>query len=129
MFDNQNNTRMRILWIALIVMGGLVKGSAQMTVSADSLRYFEGKVIQVCQKVNDTYVTKGEKKTTFLNFGYGFPNQLFTVVIFEDDLKNFSYVPADFLKGKNVCIIGDVRMYNGGPEIIVEREDQVLIQP
>ncbi|MDQ3015437.1 MAG: hypothetical protein M3R25_01755 [Bacteroidota bacterium] len=116
-------------WIILIAAGfgfGLVQ--AQTTVGADSLRYFEGKVIKVCEKVSDTFVTKGEKKTTFLSFGYGYPNQLFTVVIFEEDLKNFKYAPAEFLKGKNVCIIGDVRMYNGLAEIIVEREDQILIE-
>ncbi len=100
----------------------------QRSVAADSLKFFEGKVIRVCEKVSDTFVTKGEKKTTFLSFGYGYPNQLFTAVIFEEDLKNFSYVPAEFLKGKKVCLIGDVRMYNGLAEIIIEREDQISVQ-
>ncbi len=104
-----------------------VIGYSQKTVSADSLKYYEGKIIQVCQKVSDTFVTMGKEKTTILNFGYGFPNHLFTVVIYQEDLANFSYNPAEFLKGKQVCVIGDVVMFNSGPEIIVEREDQIRV--
>lgn len=115
-----------ILMGLMMMTLGVVYG--QRTVASDSLTFFEGKVIKVCEKVSDTFVTKGEKKTTFLSFGYGYPNQLFTAVIFEEDLKNFSYVPAEFLKGKKVCLIGDVRMYNGLAEIIIERESQISIE-
>ena len=110
----------------ILISGALY---SQRTVSADSLKYYEGQVITVCQTVTSTYVTKGEKKTTFLNFGTGFPHQLFTVVIYQEDLPNFSYNPAEHLNGKNVCIIGDVRMYDYGPEIIVESDDQIIIKP
>lgn len=122
-----NNKMKRGILICLAVMTlSVVYG--QKSVAADSLKFYEGNVIRVCEKVSDTFVTKGEKKTTFLSFGYGYPNQLFTAVIFEEDLKNFNYVPAEFLKGKNVCLIGDVRMYNGLAEIIIEREDQITVQ-
>ncbi len=122
-----NNKMKRGILICLAVMTlSVVYG--QKSVAADSLKFYEGNVIRVCENVSDTFVTKGEKKTTFLSFGYGYPNQLFTAVIFEEDLKNFKYVPAEFLKGKNVCLIGDVRMYNGLAEIIIEREDQITVQ-
>lgn len=96
------------------------------TVCADSLKYFEGEVITVCNKITGTFVTKSSNQTTFLNFG-NFPTQLFTVVIFSEDLKNFSYNPSQFLNGKIVCVTGDVRMYNGNAEIIVEQEEQIKI--
>lgn len=113
----------------LVIAGCLLIGVAysQQTVSCDSLRYFEGEIITVCNKVTGTFVTKGAEKTTFLNFGT-FPNQLFTVVIYEEDLKNFKYNPAEFLNGKNICVIGDVIMRDSGPEIIVEGEDQIQIR-
>ena len=110
----------------ILMVGSLY---SQKTVAADSLKYYEGEVITVCHTVSSTFVTKGENKTTFLNFGTGFPNQLFTVVIYQEDLSNFNYVPAEHLNGKNVCIIGDVRMYDSGPEIIVESDDQIIINP
>ncbi|HZV69685.1 MAG TPA: hypothetical protein VFG10_09080 [Saprospiraceae bacterium] len=94
----------------------------------DSVRYHEGQTITVCGKIVDTFVTKSEKKITHLNFEYGYPNQTFSVTIFGSDLPKFSYVPAEFLKGKNVCVTGKVRMYNGRPEIVVNAEDQLKVE-
>jgi len=113
-----------ILVIGACMMFGLTY--SQKTVSCDSLWYYEGDVITVCNKVTGTFVTKGAEKTTFLNFG-NFPNQLFTVVIYQEHLKNFSYSPAEFLNGKNICVIGDVIMRDSGPEIIVESPAQISL--
>ena len=101
--------------------------SGQTTVAATDLKYCEGKVITVCQKVTGTFMTKTPEKTTFLNFG-NFPNQLFTVVIYEEDLKNFKYNPAEYLKDKEVCVIGDVVLRDSGPEIIVEHPEQIQVK-
>ena len=99
---------------------------SQKTVAADSLKYYVEEVVTVCHTVSTTFCTKTPEKTTLLTFGT-FPKQLFTVVIYEEDLKNFSYSPAVFLKGKKLCVTGDVLMYISGPEIIVEREDQIQV--
>ena len=114
-----------ILFFSAFLMFGVVNG--QTTVAASDLKYCEGKVITVCQKVTSTFMTKTPEKTTFLNFG-NFPNQLFTVVIYEEDLKNFKYNPAEFLKDKEICVIGDVIMRDSGPEIIVEGPEQIQIK-
>lgn len=103
-----------------------VLGNSQ-TVPPDSLRYCEGKVITVCSKITSTFMTKGAEKTTFLNFG-NFPNQLFTVIIYEEDLPNFKYNPSIYLANKNVCVTGDVIMRDSGPEIIVELPEQIEIR-
>ena len=114
-----------ILFFCAFLTVGIVSG--QTTVTASDLKYCDGKVITVCHTVTSTFMTKTPEKTTFLNFG-SFPNQLFTVVIYEEDLKNFKYNPAEFLKGKEICVIGDVLMRDSGPEIIVERPDQIEIK-
>lgn len=119
-------TVMRKLFFLIAFLFTGVVAFSQQRVSADSLRYYEGKVITVCQKITDTFVTKGTEKTTFLNFG-NFPYQLFTGIIFQEHLSNFSYDPAERLKGKNVCIVGDVRMMNGSAEIIIEKEEQIQV--
>lgn len=95
------------------------------TVALDSIARYEGQTVTVCAKVQSAYVTKGEKKTTYLNFGKPYPNNTFTVVIFEKDLPNFSYAPAEHLKDKEVCITGKVIMYKGKPEIIAREEKQI----
>jgi DNA/RNA endonuclease YhcR with UshA esterase domain len=103
--------------------------SFSQTVPLDSVQFYEGKTITVCSKVQSTYLTKGDKKTTYINFGQPYPNTTFTVVIFEGNLTNFKYTPSVFLKDKNVCITGKVKIYKGKPEIIVSKEEQINIAP
>ena len=98
------------------------------TVPVDSVKYYEGKTITVCSKVLDTYEAKMGEKTTFLNFGKPYPNSTFTAVIFESDLSKFKYSPSVYLKGKNVCITGLVKIYKGKTEIVVTSEEQIKIE-
>lgn len=102
--------------------------SFSQTVPLDSVANYEGKTITVCSKVQSTFVTKGEKKTTYINFGNPYPNSTFTIVIFEDDLANFKYSPSEFLKDKNVCVTGQVKIYKGKPEIIVKKEGEIKVE-
>jgi hypothetical protein len=113
--------------ICLGIALGVNLAFGQKTVAADSLKYYKGEIVKVCEKVSTTFVTLGQEKTTILNFGPEFPHQYFTVIIFQEDLPNFSYDPATHLKDKYVCVIGDVRLFSSGPEIIVEREDQIRL--
>ena len=101
--------------------------SFSQTVPLDSVQFYEGKTITVCSKVQGTFITKGEKKTTYINFGKPYPNTTFTAVIFEGDLASFKYSPSDFLKDKDVCITGKVVIYKGKPEIIISKEEQIKI--
>ena len=98
------------------------------TVPLDSVANYVGKTITVCSKVIGTYVSKGEKKNTYLNFGKPYPNSTFSVVIFDSDLPNFKYNPSEFLKDKNVCIIGNVKIYKEKSQIIVSKEEQIKIE-
>ena len=97
-------------------------------VQLDSIANYEGKSVMLCEIVQSSYQSKGEKKTTYLNFGKPFPNATFSVVIFESNLKNFSYNPAAFLKGKTLCITGVVKMYKGKPQFIIENEKQIEVK-
>lgn len=102
--------------------------SFSQTVPLDSVQFYEGKTITVCSKVQGTFVTKGEKKTTYINFGKPFPNNTFTAVIFETDLKNFKYIPSEVLKDKSVCITGKVELYKGKPQMIITKEEQIKVE-
>ena len=101
---------------------------SQNTVSADSLAYYEGQFIRVCATVTGTHVSTGKSETTFINFGEPFPNNSFSLVIFHKDAETFSYKPAEFLKNKNICITGRVKMFKGKPEIIINNEKQIRIE-
>jgi len=101
--------------------------SFSQTVPLDSVINYEGKIITVCAKVMDTYVSKTNEGTTFINFGNPYPKSTFTVVIFEADLPNFKYTPSVNLKEKNVCITGKVKIYKGKPEMIINKEEQIKV--
>ena len=102
--------------------------SFSQTISLDSVMNYVGKEITLCAKIQSISVSKREKKTTYINFGKPYPNQIFTVVIFEENLKNFSYIPAEQLKDKNVCLTGTIILYKDKPEIVVKNEEQIKIQ-
>lgn len=102
--------------------------SFSQTVPLDSAKFYEGKVITVCAKVMDTYVSKQEDATTFINFGNPYPYSTFTVVIFAKDLENFKYTPSEYLKGKNICVTGKVKLFKKKPEIIINSPEQIKVK-
>lgn len=102
--------------------------SFSQTLPLDSAKFYEGKEITICSKVMDTYVSKSEDATTFINFGNPYPHSTFTVVIFEKDIANFKYTPSVYLKGKNVCVTGKVKIFKGKPEIVVSSEAQIKVE-
>lgn len=101
---------------------------AQNTIPVDSVENYIGKTVKVCDKVYGTHITKGEKKTTYLNLGADYPNNKLTIVIFERDLPNFGYVPAVFLKDKNVCVTGKVVTYKEKPQIIISESSSLTYE-
>ena len=98
------------------------------TVPLDSVINYEGKTITVCSKVQSTFLTKGVKKTTYINFGKPYPNTTFTAVIFEGDLPNFKYTPSEYLKDKQVCLTGKITIYKGKPQMIISKEEQIKVE-
>ena len=96
------------------------------TVKPANLRQYEGTVVTVCSKVVETLVTPSN--TTILYFDKTAPNHTFEVHIWGKDLSKFSYVPADFLKGKNVCVTGQVKMFKEKPDFIIKSEEALKVQ-
>ena len=47
------------------------------------------------------------------------------LVIFPTSLKDFYYNPKDSLNNLDICITGEVKMYNGKAEIIVSKPNQI----
>ena len=102
--------------------------SFSQTVSLDSLSNYVGKTVTVCSKVQSAYISKGEKKTTYLSFGAAYPNAIFTGVIFEDNLSKFKYTPSEYLKDKNICITGKVSIFKEKLQIIILSEEQIKVE-
>src|SRR5690554_1881306 len=91
---------------------------SQKQISIDEVSSHIGKKVKICDKIYGSYNVKSNGMT-LLNVGNPYPDHLLTLVIFEKDLKQFSYVPAEFLQDKLFCANGKLILYKGKPEIVL----------
>jgi len=85
-----------------------------------------GRELIVEGKVADAY-HDSKSNTVFFNFEKAYPNQCFTAVIFSSDLYKFVQNPEDYYLNKTVRITGEVKEYQGRPEIILETPSQIEV--
>lgn len=97
------------------------------TLSTYNIHVFvdDGKKHTVCGKVVST--KKHDKGHVFINLDKKFPNQVFSVSIFSQSIKNFSYQPENYLKDKDVCFTGEIGDYKGTPSMVIEDEKEVKL--
>lgn len=98
--------------------GSLGKGKFN-TVQA-SMFIDSGEKKKICGTVVSTHLSKN--KHTFLNLDKSFPNQIFSLTIWNSNLHNFSYQPHIELKNKKVCVRGKITDNKGVPTMNIENE-------
>ena len=84
---------------------------------------FAGQTVTVEGQVVDTY---NSGKVVFLNFDEDYRHS-FKVVIFPEAWPLFPVPPEEMYRGQLVQVSGQVKMYQGAPEIIVETPDAIRI--
>lgn len=95
--------------------------------NTEQARIKVGQTVTIVGKVVSTkFLDKSQ--STFLNLDQSFPNQLFTVFIWKDGRRNFSYKPEEELEGKYIAVTGKVELdKNGLPGITVTKEKQIEV--
>jgi len=95
--------------------------------NTEQARLMIGQTVTIVGKVVSTkYLDKTQ--ATFLNLDQSFPNKIFTVIIWKDGRRNFSYPPEVELDGKYIAVTGKVELDNNGvPKITVTREGQIVV--
>jgi hypothetical protein len=84
-----------------------------------------GETATVCGTVSSAkFAPNSRSQPTFLDFDRPYPNAPFTAVIFGDDRPKFG-TPATALRGKRICVTGQIRDYRGKPEIILNEPSQL----
>lgn len=94
------------------------------TVNAKQFYDYPKEVI-ICGTVVSAH--KSRNGHIFLNFDKTFPNQVFSVTIWESNIVNFSYEPEVFLINKKVCVESIVKDYKGTPSMYPENEKKITI--
>jgi endonuclease G len=82
-----------------------------------------GKKKEICGTVVSTHLSKNGH--TFINLDKAFPNQIFSLTIWESNAHNFSYVPHIELEGRKVCVNGKISEQKGVATMNVENEKSI----
>lgn len=85
-----------------------------------------GQKVTVRGRVTDTH-RDTNSGTVFLNFGDSYPDHCFTAVIFASQMHRFA-APARRYADTAVTITGEVEMYQGTPQIVLERPGQIQVR-
>lgn len=101
---------------------------AQQEIKAEDAAKHEGDSVKVCTRIfGAKYFENSNRAPTLLNAGAKYPDAPLTLVIFGDNRPAFKNKPEEFYVDKNVCVTGKIVIYKGKPEIILTREDQIII--
>jgi len=97
------------------------------TIPAAQAKDHVGQTATVCGKVAGTrYLDSANRQPTFLNFDKPYPDNSFTAIIFGENRAKFGKPEQDYLQ-KDVCVTGEIKDYNGKPEIELTDPKQVRI--
>jgi DNA/RNA endonuclease YhcR with UshA esterase domain len=95
------------------------------TIPAAQAKDHIGQTATVCGKVVGTrYLDSSNRQPTFLNFDKPYPDHTFTVIIFGENRAKFGKPEQDYLQ-KDICVTGEIKNYNGKPEIELSDPKQV----
>ncbi|GEO11544.1 DNA-binding protein [Segetibacter aerophilus] len=119
----------KLATFTIAVLAYSLTSTAQTKIPIDEAGKHIGETVTICSKVfGGRYVDNSATKPTLLNLGAAYPNHKLTLLINNDDRKNFTGKPEDDYTGKNVCVTGRVIDYKGKPEIVITKPQEIQIQ-
>jgi hypothetical protein len=111
----------RLVLTLLLFAGRLIY--AQNLTAAEANTHV-GETTSVCGKVTGVhYAASSRGKPTFINFDKPYPNQDFTVMIWDDDRASFGNLEK--YTGRQVCAHGIITEYRGKPEMVLHSPESL----
>ncbi len=92
-------------------------------ISYQQAELFTGEKVIVEGMIVNTAATDS---VNYLNFSEDYHNTL-SLVIFNRNLNKFDYQPAEYLLDRKIKVIGEIEIYQGSPQIIVDDPHDLLI--
>jgi hypothetical protein len=124
--DALRRSAMKATIAAAIGLWALPAGAAELS-PADAARHV-GETATVCGLVASTkFDDRLPSQPTFLDFGKPYPDHVFTAAIFGDDRAKFG-TPEKSLRGKRVCVTGQVMLYQEKPQITLRDPSQLKVE-
>lgn len=120
--------RIRSLLLSVFLVGCLSEAVAASSLTTDEAKNHIGENATVCGVVASThYAARSRGTPTFVNLDKPYPNQVFTILIWGEDLSKFSPSPATWER-KRVCATGVISSYRGSPEIVARSPGQIKLE-
>jgi DNA/RNA endonuclease YhcR with UshA esterase domain len=117
--------RPKALLIASATFVLLMPPAYAVPISPEDAASHVGETVTVCGVVASAkFAATSRSQPTFLDLDRPYPNSPFTAVIFGSDRAKFA-TPETALRGKRVCVTGQIRDYRGKPEIILNDPSQL----
>lgn len=111
-----------ILLLSAILFLVSSAGYAQTLTTAQAKAH-EGETTTVCGVVASEHTASSSRGTpTFINLDAAYPNPVFTVLIWGEDLKAIAPLPSN---GQRICVRGLITDYRGTPEMVVKTKSQI----
>ena len=93
------------------------------TITTAQARAHDGDKATVCGIVgNEHSATTSRGKPTFIDLDSAFPDQVFAIVVWDEDRQKVGILPR---KGEHVCATGSINYYHGVPQIVVRTSAQL----
>jgi DNA/RNA endonuclease YhcR with UshA esterase domain len=114
----------RLLTAAAVVgLWATSAGAADMR-PEDAVQHI-GETATVCGVVASAkFEANARSKPTLLDLGKANPHAIFTAVIYGDNRSKFG-APETSLRGKRICVTGQISDYRGKPEIVLTDPSQL----
>ena len=113
------------LLIATMTWALWTVGARAATFAPEEAAKHVGETVTVCGVVASAkYAGQVRGGPTFLDFGKPYPNAIFTALILGSDRAKFG-APEKAMQGKQVCVTGQVQLYQGKPQVILSDPKQL----
>jgi hypothetical protein len=110
------------VWLTLLI---IEPAPAQTKLSAAEAKNHVGEIATVCGVIVSTrYAASSRGRPTFLNMDKPYPNQVFTIVIWDSNRSKFGSPEVDY-KDKRTCVTGTITEYRGIPQIEADNPRQL----
>lgn len=92
-------------------------------ITAEQAKSHEGENETVCGTVTSGHFAASSRgKPTFINLDVAYPRQIFTILIWDEDLGHVGKIQPI---GSRLCVTGLITDYRGEPEIVVRSAGQL----
>jgi len=100
-----------------------------MDINITDISKHVGDSVRFCSRVFSTrFLESSPNKPTFLDMNDSYSSQALTIIIWEQDRKNFYNKPDSLYNQKDVCVSGVVELHNNKHQIVIRRRDQIAIK-